>query len=110
MTGEQRETKLTLLQWLVSRTELATVDPRCAYAARPGGYATYRPENYNMTAMPPPIYDPNAARPPMYEGPDGASKVDPSQGRDHLGYGQGAEGQEQGISAPPGPPPSHMAR
>jgi len=29
--------------------------------------------------MPPPVYDPKAPRPPVYEGPDGAAKVAPSQ-------------------------------
>ena len=34
------------------------------------------------TMPPPPVYDPNAARPPVYPGPpeSGGSKVDPNQG------------------------------
>lgn len=34
---------------------------------------------HNMA--PPPVYDPNSARPPVYPGPpEGGSKVDPNQG------------------------------
>ncbi|KAK1764884.1 hypothetical protein QBC33DRAFT_427744, partial [Phialemonium atrogriseum] len=63
-------------RFLVSRTELARVDPRYAFPQRPS-YGTYYPPSqyYGMHAMPPPVYDPEAPRPPVYEG----AKVDPSQ-------------------------------
>lgn len=69
-------------RWLCSRAQLARVDPKYSVAAQTQGYYTYRPEQYNMQPNmppPPPMYDPSAPRPPMYEGPQGGSKVDPSQ-------------------------------
>lgn len=91
-------------KWLIPRTELAKVDPRYAYAAAPAGYATYRPEYVGMHAMPPPpVYDPT--RPPVYEGPDGASKVDPSQRRDEP-TNRPADQQADEYAPPPGPPPA----
>lgn len=87
-------------RWLFSRAQLARVDSR--YAWPQATYNNYRPEYYQqqqgyygMQGMPPPTYDPNAARPPMYAPPDGGSKVDPSQ--------------EYGITPPPGPPPPPAA-
>lgn len=85
-------------QWLVSRAELARVDPRYAYPQstytnyRPGYYQQY-PPGYNMQNMPPPppMYDPSAPRPPMYDGPQGGSKLAPTQ--DYA-------------APPPGPPPA----
>jgi hypothetical protein len=82
------------------------VDPRYAYAAHPRGYYNHRPEHYGMMAMPPPTYDPNAARPPVYEGPDGATKVDPSQRRDEPTHRPGDAEDGEDFAAPPGPPPS----
>ncbi|TPX09302.1 uncharacterized protein E0L32_009494 [Thyridium curvatum] len=83
-------------RWLVSRAELARVDPRYAYP-RPTGYYTYRPHEQDYYAMnnmpPPPVYDAAAARPPVYEGPSGGSKVAPSQWA-------------EGAPPPPGPPPA----
>lgn len=89
-------------RWLVPRAQLARVDPRYAYPPqttnpngtnyyRPGYQAQYDP-SYNMQNMPPPppMYDPSAPRPPMYEGPEGGSKTAPSQE----------------YEAPPGPPPA----
>ncbi|KAK7744086.1 hypothetical protein SLS53_003604 [Cytospora paraplurivora] len=95
-------------RWLVPRHELARVDPRYAlppqhpmYAAaaanntnyhyRPGYQNQYDP-SYNMQSNmppPPPMYDPNAPRPPMYEAPQGGTKMAPNQE----------------YEAPPGPPP-----
>lgn len=89
-------------RWLVPRAQLARVDPRYAYppqTTNPNGPGYYRPgyqaqydPSYNMQNMPPPppMYDPSAPRPPMYEGPDGGSKAAPSQE----------------YEAPPGPPPA----
>ncbi|KAH8905896.1 hypothetical protein BR93DRAFT_998044 [Coniochaeta sp. PMI_546] len=93
-------------RWLVSRGQLASVDPRYAYPA-PAGFATYRPpqNEYGMYAMPPPVYDPNAPRPPMYYGPteqDVGTKVDPDQSR--PAYQQPTVTEE--YEAPAGPPPS----
>ncbi|KAM0335284.1 hypothetical protein ACHAQA_000329 [Verticillium albo-atrum] len=84
-------------RWMVKRSVLAQVDPRYAYP-QPTYYATYRPgaDGYGMQNMPPPppMYDPSAARPPMYVPPEGGSKVDPSQG-----YGR------ESFAPPAGPPP-----
>lgn len=85
-------------RWLVSRAELARVDPRYAYPQatytnyRPGYYQQY-PPGYNMQNMPPPppMYDPSAPRPPMYDGPQGGSKLAPTQDYE---------------APPPGPPPA----
>lgn len=85
-------------QWLVSRAELARVDPRYAYPQatytnyRPGYYQQY-PPGYNMQNMPPPppMYDPSAPRPPMYDGPQGGTKLAPTQDYE---------------APPPGPPPA----
>jgi len=83
------------------------VDPRYAYAAQPAGYNTYRPDYYNMqnvNNMPPPprMYDPNAARPPVYEGPAGATKVAPSQWGNEPAH-RPADADD--YAPPPGPPP-----
>lgn len=59
---------------------------------------------YGMQTMPPPpVYDPNGARPPMYEGPPppGATKVDANQQPVYRPADQQAEEYE----APSGPPP-----
>ncbi|KAK1974008.1 hypothetical protein LZ30DRAFT_694647 [Colletotrichum cereale] len=92
-------------RWLFSRAQLAQVDSRYAWPA--ASYNTYRPEYHNihpqaqgggyygMQGMPPPTYDPNSARPPMYAPPEGGSKVDPSQ--------------EYGVTPPAGPPPPPAA-
>ncbi|KUI57099.1 hypothetical protein VP1G_04405 [Cytospora mali] len=91
-------------RWLVPRAALARVDPRYAYPPPPPGNNTnyyYRPgyqnqydPSYNMQNMPPPppMYDPNAPRPPMYEGPQGSSKTAPNQD----------------YEAPSGPPPTQQ--
>ncbi len=87
---------------------MARVDPRYAYP-QPAGFTTYRPEYHGMQNMapqavpPPPVYDPN--RPPMYSGPDGATKVAPSQwGNEPTHRPQGHD-----YEAPPGPPPAVTA-
>lgn len=96
-------------RWLVTRPELARVDPRYAYP-QPTGYTTYRPEYVGMHAMPPPVYDPNAQRPPVYERPpEGATKVDPSQWRDEPTR-RPAEQQAEEYQAPVGPPPPAAVR
>lgn len=58
---------------------------------------------HNMA--PPPVYDPNSARPPVYPGPpeSGGSKVDPNQGGGEaspsyaaaMGQPQGQQQQQQ---------------
>jgi len=111
-----RKPRLTKTQWLVSRHQLSRVDPRYAYPA-PAGYTTYRPpqDDYGMYAMPPPVYDPNAPRPPVYYGPPptqqqqhdvGATKVDPDQSRG--GYQRPTVTEE--YEAPAGPPPGPTVR
>jgi hypothetical protein len=67
---------------MLSRRQLATVDPSYAYPQ--AAYTNYRPggqDQYGMHAMPPPVYDPNAPRPPFYEPPAGGTKMDPAQWR-----------------------------
>ncbi|KAJ4393859.1 hypothetical protein N0V93_003075 [Gnomoniopsis smithogilvyi] len=94
-------------RWLISRPELARVDPRYAYP-QPAQYNTYRPEYYNMQPNmppPPPMYDP-AGRPPMYEPPPQGTKAAPNQGSMPT-YRPPQVGEEYG--APSGPPPSHLA-
>lgn len=88
-------------QFLVSRAQLARVDPRYAYP-QPAAYGTYYPQNagYGMYAMPPPVYDPNAPRPPMYDG----AKIDPNQSRTNQTT-RPAEQQAPDYEAPAGPPP-----
>lgn len=86
-------------RWLVSRAELARIDPRYAYPQ--ANYTAWPGQPYyGMQAMPPPIYDPN--RPPMYEGPNGA-KINPNQ------MGMGMPPPPNGEYAPPaGPPPAQL--
>ncbi|KAF4959748.1 hypothetical protein FGADI_1522 [Fusarium gaditjirri] len=87
----------------VSRRMMAQVDPRYAYPpngyyyAPPGNYA--QPGGYPMHSMPPPpVYDPS--RPPMYEEPPNASKIDPAQGQQRQ-----ADGPADYYAPPTGPPP-----
>lgn len=84
-------------QFLVSRAQLARVDPRYAYP-QPAAYGTYYQPGpaYNMYPMPPPVYDPNAPRPPVYEG----AKIDPNQATTRPADQQAGE-----YEPPSGPPP-----
>ena len=91
---------LSYHRFLVPRHQLAQVDPRYQWPqATAAPYYPQNNNNYGMHNMPPPVYDPNAARPPMYPGPpEGGSKVEPNQQ------------QQTGASPsydvpPPGPPP-----
>ncbi|KAL2199902.1 hypothetical protein P885DRAFT_75083 [Corynascus similis CBS 632.67] len=92
---------------LVPRAALSQVDPR--YRPPPAGNFAYgHPEQYyyDMHAMPPPpVYDPNAPRPPQYEPPTNSTKAEPSQQ-----YGAQQSQQQTGPSGeygpPPGPPPA----
>lgn len=89
-------------RWMIKRSHLAQLDPR--YAPPQPAYGTYRPADaYGMNGNmpPPPVYDPNAARPPIYSPPEGASKINPAQG---YGYGPAQASGE--YAPPPGPPPS----
>ncbi|KAL1835290.1 hypothetical protein VTK73DRAFT_5824 [Phialemonium thermophilum] len=89
-------------RWLVSRAELARVDPRYAYP-QPAGYSTYRPypEQYGMYAMPPPpVYDPNEPRPPMYDGRMPETKAGPAPPNAAAAAA---------AAAPPPPPPAAAA-
>lgn len=97
-----------ITQWLISRAELARVDPRYAFQ-QPAGYQTYRPNYYGMqTGMPPPppMYDPSG-RPPMYEGPQGATKTAPNQWPQYPPPPPAGRDAEYG--APSGPPPAQLA-
>ncbi|KAJ9132982.1 hypothetical protein NKR23_g11064 [Pleurostoma richardsiae] len=102
-------------RWLVSKAELARVDPRYAYP-QPAGYSNYRPDYYGMQpqpfAAPPPVYDPNAPRPPIYDGPEGATKVAPSQYGNQPTYRPADQDQApmgDDFAPPPGPPPAVTA-
>ncbi|CCC08548.1 hypothetical protein SMACR_05792 [Sordaria macrospora] len=75
--------------------------------------------NYGMHPVPPPVYDPDAPRPPMYPGPplamamvqppDGATKVDPMQPAPPPPPPPQPNSREEQYEAPPGPPPSAQA-
>ncbi|KAM7191800.1 hypothetical protein V8F20_009163 [Naviculisporaceae sp. PSN 640] len=107
-------------RFLVARRDLARVDPRYQYP--PANAYYYEPHQpapaygaYGMHTMPPPpVYDPNAPRPPVYQfdveaqagpgpaqPPAGATKVDPSQPVQRP-----ADQQAEQYEAPPGPPPA----
>ncbi|KAF3762199.1 hypothetical protein M406DRAFT_341467 [Cryphonectria parasitica EP155] len=96
-------------RWLISRAELARVDPRYAYPQ--SSYTTYRPDYqgqyYNMQPNmppPPPMYDP-AGRPPIYDGPVGGTKTAPSQ----WTQGPTPRPADEEYGSPEGPPPAHTA-
>ena len=82
------------------------MNPAYAYSTGPVGYSTYRPDYYGMQEMPPPpVYDPTAARPPVYEGPEGGSKTAPSQ----WGNEPTHRPETDEFAPPPGPPPPPAA-
>lgn len=94
------------LQWLLSRRQRAQFDPRYRDAV-PGD--SYGSDQYGMHAYPPPVYDPNSAPPPKYQPPEGASKIDPIQGRAEASSTPVAAGEPSPAYAPPpGPPPSAL--
>lgn len=116
-------TNLFPSQFLVARRDLARVDPRYRFPP-PNNFYYYDPNSqhpgaapaYGMHAMPPPpVYDPNAPRPPVYQydveagtsgpaqPPAGATKVDPSQSAAPVQ--RPADQQAEQYEAPPGPPP-----
>ncbi|EGO53099.1 hypothetical protein NEUTE1DRAFT_92073 [Neurospora tetrasperma FGSC 2508] len=126
-------------RWLVARDDPRYPDPQTTFRpygnpavlTRPGSQQQQQPYgNYGMYPVPPPVYDPDAPRPPMYPGPpptmamamaqppDGATKVDPMQQAPVLPpvsttvpptSGTGGDGNER-YEAPPGPPPSIQAQ
>jgi hypothetical protein len=59
-----------------------------------------------MHPMPPPLYDPNAPMPPVYQPPAGGSKVDPSQWRAEPTRRPSNGEPSPEYEAPPGPPPA----
>ncbi|KAI5467284.1 hypothetical protein BGZ63DRAFT_22346 [Mariannaea sp. PMI_226] len=84
---------------LVSRRMRAQYDPN--YVPPQPIYGMYSaPDNYGyrMYNVPPPVYDPS--RPPVYEPPVGASKVDPMQDR--------RDAEPTDYQPPLGPPPAAM--
>lgn len=105
-------------RFLVPRSTLAQVDPRFRYP-QPNitSYRSNGQQIYDMHAMPPPpVYDPNAARPPMYEPPAGATKTDANQQYQPPQYGVAAAPSSQyqqppasyapfEYAPPQGPPP-----
>ncbi|KAK3396355.1 hypothetical protein B0T20DRAFT_268918 [Sordaria brevicollis] len=123
-------------RWLVARNDLARVDPRYPYPhPHPQTTTVFHPYatsqqqqpygNYGMYPVPPPVYDPDAPRPPMYPGPpplamgmvpDGATKVDPMQQAPPvvptpptMPRTDGNERDEE-YEAPAGPPPSAQSQ
>lgn len=95
-----------LPQWLISRPELARVDPRYAYP-QPMGYQTYRPQYYGMQSNmppPPPMYDPSG-RPPTYDMPQGGTKMAPTQ---QFAPQPAPGGRDEEYGAPAGPPPARQ--
>ncbi len=58
-----------------------------------------------MHAVPPPVYDPNAARPPMYEPPTDATKANSNQ-QQNAGQSQQPTDEHVEYAPPPGSPPA----
>lgn len=88
-------------RFLVNRRQRAMMDPNYQYPQPETRPYFHNQQYFGMQNMPPPVYDPAAARPPMYSGPqgpagppDGATKVDPTQQNAYQ------------YEAPSGPPPS----
>ena len=97
-----------VVQWLLNRETRARYDP--SFRQNPqvfyNNYSQGR--QFNMENMaPPPLYNPNG-QPPVYQGPEGGSKVDPSQWRSGPPTRRPAETGEPAPSydAPAGPPPT----
>jgi len=95
-------------RWLLNRQQRATYDP--TYQNPRVFYNPYPSGQYAMPQYPapPPMYNPNAPMPPMYQPPEGGSKVDPSQ------YGQTTSRPTDGTepspayTPPSGPPPAAL--
>ncbi|KAH6669441.1 hypothetical protein B0J14DRAFT_517698 [Halenospora varia] len=89
-------------RWLLNRQQRARYDP--AYQ-NPSVYYN----QYDMQAnMPPPMYNPNAQMPPVYQPPAGATKVDPSQWRAEPTRRPAESDPAPDYTAPPGPPPAAL--
>ena len=101
---------LMFVQFLVSRSALARVDPRYR-PPQPANIYPYHPDGqyYDMHAVPPPVYDPNAARPPMYEPPAGATKINSNQQQPNSGLGPETDERVE-YGPPPGSPPPSSSR
>lgn len=119
------DASLPPLQWLTNRRRPRLFGrsrygwPQTAGGSRFGGYypgVGGAGDVYGMHAMPPPVYDASAPRPPMYSGPpEGGSKVDAFQDASGArmawpGSGAGPVGgaasgpQREYDAPPPGPP------
>ncbi|KAK3986892.1 hypothetical protein QBC44DRAFT_131685 [Cladorrhinum sp. PSN332] len=102
-------------RFLVPRATLARVDPRYRFPqANIRPYAPNGQQAYDMYSVPPPpVYDPNAARPPMYmyEPPVGSTKVDYNQQLPSAQQQPGAAPSQEHVqyAAPLGPPPPPVA-
>jgi len=92
-------------RWMLNRQQRAAYDP--SYQDPTAYYYPYNGEGYNMHPMPPPVYDPRAPKPPTYQPPAGASKVDPSQWG-NVPTTRPVTGGDPSPSyeAPAGPPPA----
>lgn len=89
---------------MVNRNQRAMYDP--TYQDPAANYYPYNGGGYNMHPMPPPVYDPRAPKPPNYQPPEGASKVDPSQWTSGPTTRPAEAGEPSpSYEAPAGPPP-----
>lgn len=109
-------------RWLVSRSDLARVDPRYGRYYQPDYRAQADYSSAGMVPLPPPVYDANAPRPPKYDantlhppmydgrspGLAGATKVDAGQWRSEATRRPGEQQGDDEYEAPAGPPPSAM--
>lgn len=97
-------------RWLLNRQQRAIYDPNYR---NPSVYYNQYPQGgqYGLQNIPPPpMYDPNAAMPPTYQPPAGATKVDPSQWRSEPTRRPAENGEPApSYDAPPGPPPAVTA-
>lgn len=77
---------------LVPRPQRARFYPQPQYASNGPGWGS---EGYPMQAYPPPAYNTDHIPPPVYQPPNGGSKINPHQ--------------DWAAVPPPGPPPGHEA-
>ncbi|CAF9910437.1 hypothetical protein IMSHALPRED_009198 [Imshaugia aleurites] len=77
---------------LIPRPQRARFNPQPRYAANGQGWGG---EGYAMHAFPPPAYNTEHVPPPVYQPPEGGSKINPHQ--------------DWAAVPPPGPPPGHEA-
>lgn len=79
-------------RFLVPRFQRARFHPQAPYPSNGPGWGG---EGYPLQAYPPPAYNTEHVPPPVYQPPDGGSKIDPHQ--------------DWAAVPPPGPPPGQEA-